>query len=238
MRKAIVVGASSGIGRDLAKILAKNGYVVGILARREKSLLALQDEIGGSFVKVIDVTKVDEARKLLEELIYEMGGVDLVVLNAGVLFNNSPFNWKEERVVIETNVLGFAAMAHVAMSYFLKKESGHLVGISSIAALRGRCQNPSYGASKAFVSNFLEGLRAKAYRENKDIYVTDIQPGWVATDMIKGRKVFWAAASLKAAHQIYEAIKHKRIHAYITKRWRLCAWLLKIIPKSIYYKIV
>ncbi len=238
MKKAIVVGASSGIGKDLAKVLAKNGYVVGIAARREEQLLALQDEISGSFVKVIDVTKIDDARKLLEELIHQMGGVDLVVLNAGVLFNHSGFNWDEERVVIETNVLGFAAMAHVAMSYFLKKGSGHLVGISSIAALRGRCQNPSYGASKAFVSNFLEGLRARAYQENKMICVTDIQPGWVDTDMTKGRKVFWAASSEKAAHQIYEAIRHKRLHAYITKRWRLCAWLLKIIPRSIYYRIV
>lgn len=237
MKRAIIIGGSSGIGRDLAKILAKNGYLVGVTGRREERLISLSHEINDLFIKVIDVMQVDEARRLLEELIEQMGGVDLVVLNAGVLFNNKRFDWEEERVVIETNVLGFVAMAHIAMTYFYKKGKGHLVGISSIAALRGRANNPSYGASKAFVSNFLEGLRARAYRDHKDITITDIQPGFVNTDMIKGRKVFWAASSEKAAHQIYNAISKKRMHAYITKKWQLCALLLKWMPRSIYYKI-
>lgn len=237
MKKAIIVGASSGIGRDLAIVLAKNGYLVGVTARREERLVALAEEIDDLFIKVIDVRKVDEARVLLQELIDEMEGVDLVIINAGVLFHNDTFNWAEEKAVIETNVMGFVAMSHIAMTHFLKTGKGHLVGISSIAALRGRSSNPSYGASKAFVSNFLEGLRVKAYREHKDICVTDIQPGFVNTDMIKGRKVFWASSSKKAALQIYKAIWHKQIHAYVTKRWALCALLLKLIPRSIYYRV-
>lgn len=239
MKKAIVIGASSGIGRALALLLAKEGYVVGLCARRLDRLLELEKEIGTeTFVQQIDVTNQNEAISLLETLIDEMGGVDLVVVNAGILIHNQKFDWEEERLTIETNVLGFAAMAHTAMKYFLKQGHGHIVGISSIAAIRGGRRNPSYGASKAFVSNFLEGLRVKAFKAKKDICITDIQPGWVSTDMIKEEATFWVSSPELAANQIYSAIKHKRLHAYITRRWRLCAWLLKLTPRWLYYRLV
>lgn len=239
MKRAIVIGASSGIGRALALVLAKEGYLVGLCARRVDRLLELKKEIRtAAIVKTIDVTNQKEAIDRLEALIDEMGGVDLVVVNSGILFHNQKFDWEEERLTIETNVLGFAAMAHTAMKWFLKQGRGHIVGISSIAAIRGGRRNPSYGASKAFVSNFLEGLRIKAYKAKKDICITDIQPGWVNTDMIKGEDTFWVSSPELAASQIYSAIKHKRLHAYITRRWRFCAWLLKLTPRWLYYRIV
>lgn len=231
-KKAIVIGASSGIGEELAKILAKGGYEVGLAARRFERLLDLQQKIKTkSYVKQIDVTNVPEAVRNLKSLIKEMGQVDLIILNAGVCINNPEFDWEKEILTIQVNVVGFSAMAHLAMTYFLGQEKGHLVGISSVSALRGESDTPSYGASKAFMSNFLEALREKAFKEEKDICVTDIQPGWIDTDMAKGEKTFWMATTEAACEQIYSAIKNKRAHAYITHRWRFYAWLVKFAPK-------
>lgn len=235
MKKAIIIGASSGIGKALAKVLSENGYEVGLASRRLEMLKELQSELATHcYVKQIDVTQTQEAIDALDALISEMGEVDLFIVNAGVLLNNPEFEWKKELMTIETNVVGFSCMAHAAMSYLLKRKKGHLVGISSISALRGESFSPSYSASKAFVSNFLEGLRVKAYKEHTDIYVTDIQPGWVDTDMAKGEETFWMASAEKAANQIYSAIAHKRSHAYITRRWCLIAWLLKLTPRWAY----
>lgn len=239
MRKAIVIGASSGIGKALAKVLAREGYEVGLVARRFELLLEVQKELKTrTFVKQINVVNTSEAMNSLKSLIEEMGGVDLVVVNAGVFYNNCAFDWDKEKLTIEINVLGFAAMAHAAMDYFFELGRGHLVGISSISAIRGEAESPSYSASKAFVSNFLEGLRVKAFKEKKDICITDIQPGWVDTDMAKGVETFWMASTEKAAEQIYSAMKNRSFHAYITKRWCFYAWLLKLTPRWVYNRFV
>lgn len=235
MPKAIVIGASSGIGRALCKVLSKHGYVVGMVARRLNLLLDLQNELSTpTFVKQVDVTKTSEATHAILELIQEMGHVDLIVVNAGVIFNNRDLSWDPEATTIDVNVKGFASMAHLAMQYFLSRGYGHLVGISSISALRGDASSPAYGASKAFVSNYLEALRVRAFREKKKITVTDIKPGWVDTVMAEGEETFWMATAEEAAKQIFSAISRKRDHAYITARWRLIAWLLKLTPRCIY----
>ncbi len=233
--KAIVIGASSGIGRALALVLGENGYEVGLSARRTELLQVLQKEMKTkTWTKRIDVSKPEEAKEIFAELVEEMGDVDLVVVNAGIICNNRDFEWTKEKSTIEVNALGFAAMAHSAMEYFLKKGNGHLVGISSVSAIRGEGDSPSYSASKAFASNFLEGLRVKAFVEKKKICVTDIQPGWVETAMAEGEKTFWMATPQRAAAQIFSAIKNKKAHAYITKRWRFYAWLLKLAPRWAY----
>lgn len=238
MKKAIVIGASSGIGHALAKVLSDEGYEVGLAARRIQLLQDLQQQLPTkSYVKKIDLINIPEAQNELESLIHEMGEVDLIIVNSGVYFNNPEFEWSKEQSTIEINVLGFAAMSHTAMTYFQKRGRGHLVGISSISAIRGESYSPSYSASKAFVSNFLEGLQAKVHYENKEIVVTDIQPGWVDTAMAAGEKTFWMASSEVAVKQIYAAIKKKRPHAYITHRWCLYAWLLKLIPRWIYIRL-
>jgi short-subunit dehydrogenase len=128
-------------------------------------------------------------------------------------------------------------MANVAFKHFLEQSSGHLVGISSIAALRGSGATPAYNASKAFVSNYLEGLRQKASKLKLPITVTDIQPGLVDTAMAQGEGLFWIAPPEIAARQIFDTIKSRRKRAYITKRWRLIAWLLKAMPDRIHNRM-
>lgn len=238
MKRAIVIGASSGIGRELAKLLSRNGYAVGVMARRTDLLETLRHEVQGPLMaQSIDVAQAETALVTLEKFIEAMGGVDLVVISAGTGDINPDLSWPVENETIQTNAVGFAALANVAMRHFIEQGRGHLVGISSIAALRGGRESPAYNASKAFVSNYLEGLRAKARKAGLPIVVTDIQPGFVQTVMAKGEGIFWAAAVDKAARQIFEAIQKHRPHAYITRRWRLVAWLIKVLPGCIYERM-
>jgi short-subunit dehydrogenase len=238
MKKAIIIGASSGIGRELAIVLAKQGYEVGLMARRVEKLEALQKEIQTkTHVGHLDIASVGEAMKKTEEMIDRMGGLDLMVLNAGIGFLNPELDPAKEMETISVNVQGFCALAGLGYKYFAKQGHGHIVGISSIGALRGNHVAPAYNASKAFMSNYLEGLRKKAFSEKMPIAVTDIKPGFVDTEMAKGDGKFWVASPKKAAEQIHAVIKKKKAHAYVTHRWRLIGWLLKLMPDWLYVKI-
>jgi short-subunit dehydrogenase len=235
MKKAIIIGASSGIGKSLAQTLAKDGYMVGLAARRFSLLLDLQQEIGNqTLVKQIDVSNISEAMFRFSELIQEMDGVDLIIISAGTGFMNPELDWDKENETIAVNVMGFAAIANVAIQHFLKKGTGHLVNISSIAAIRGSGSAPAYNASKAFESNYLDGLRNKIAKLGVPITITDLQPGFVDTAMAQGEGLFWVASPEQAARQIHHAIRRKKKHAYVTKRWRLIAWFLRFAPDSIY----
>jgi short-subunit dehydrogenase len=238
MKKAIIVGASSGIGRALALVLAKNGLELGLMARRIDLLEALKQEIPTtSHVGHIDLSHAEEAVVKLRSMLQSMQGVDLVVLNSGTGFLNPELDWSKEQQTLDVNVYGFCALAGETYKYFAEQGRGHLVGISSIAALRGNSAAPAYNASKAFMSNYLQGLRKKAFQESKPIIVTDIKPGFVDTDMAKGEGKFWVATPQKAAEQIYAAIKKQKKHAYITYRWRLIAWVLKCLPDWLYQRV-
>ncbi len=236
--KAIIIGATSGIGKDLAEVFLREGYTLGLAGRRIHLLDDLKARYPDRvFLKRMDISVAEDAMVILDGLITEMKGADVIVISAGTGFMNKDLKWQPEKETIEVNVAGFAAIANVAMRHFLSRGSGHLVGISSIAALRGSSIAPAYSASKAFVSNYLEGMRKKAARTRKSITVTNVQPGYVDTAMAKGEGMFWVAPSHTAAEQIYDAIRKKKKHAYITKRWRLIAWLLKILPEFIHNKL-
>ena len=238
MKKAIIIGASSGIGRELAKILAANQYEVGLTARRIDLLLSLQEEIkshtGRTWIKQMDLAQTDLAIASVKALIEEMGGVDLFVINAGVNHFIHDLNWDKEKEIINLNVLGFCAMANVAIEHFFAKKAGHLVGISSISALRGIGMTAAYTGSKAFVSNYLQGLRQKCFPLRKSITITDIKPGYVDTRLMTKDISHWVASPQKAAEQIYTAIRKKVDHAYITKRWRFVGWAIKLTPQFFY----
>lgn len=237
-KNAIIIGATSGIGRHLATVLAADGWHLGITGRREALLQEFADEVSTPVhTAVMDVAQTAEAMETLESLIDTMGGVDLMVVNAGVGFANFKIDWEPEKNTIDVNVTGFAAMANVAMRHFTARGSGHLVGISSLAGLRGMRGAPAYNASKAFVINYLESLRHHAMKKNLNIDITDIRPGFVDTPMTKGQKgMFWVATPEVAAGQIYSAIKAKKRVAYITRRWRIMAWIARLMPDFLWYR--
>ena len=238
MKKIIIIGATSGIGKELAKVFSSNDFEVGIVGRRTNLLEEIASELPTkTYTHTIDIKDTESAIQSLEKLIKDMHDIDILIVNSGIGHINPELNWLQEKETIDTNVSGFTAMANVAMRYFIERGSGHLVGISSIVSIRGSRIAPAYNASKAFMSNYLEGLRAKAIKNKLPIAITDIQPGFVDTAMAKGDGLFWVASPQKAAKQIYNAIIQKKKLAYITKRWALIAWLFKIMPNFLYNKI-
>jgi short-subunit dehydrogenase len=235
MPNAIVVGASSGLGRELALRLSQQGYRIGLVARRGDVLEDVRREMPGpSYVRAIDVTRYEEAMALFQALIEEMHGVDLVVITAGTCCSNLDLDWETEKRTIDLNVGGFVAMANVAVKHFSQRGSGHLVGISSIAALRGSGGVPAYAASKAFMSNYLDGLRQKFSKMRLPITITNVEPGLIDTGGEWGDGSFWVASTGKAASQIVSVIARRRHHAYVTRRWRAVAWLLRVMPNYVY----
>jgi short-subunit dehydrogenase len=235
-RTAVIIGASSGIGEALAHELHRAGWRLGLLARRLERLEALRQTLPSeTIVRGLDVAHRDAAATL-ERVLDELGGVDLVIISAGT-GHNGALNWELDLDTVTVNVLGFMAVAQVAMHHFLKRGRGHLVGISSIAALRGN-RAAAYAASKAFQSVYLDGLRDVARRSGHPIVVTEVQPGGVDTAMLKPdrplpalvRRLFVASPE-KAARQILRAIQKRKKHAYITRRYAPVAFILKLLPR-------
>jgi short-subunit dehydrogenase len=235
-RTAVIIGASSGIGEALAHELHRAGWRLALLARRLERLEALREAIAPwTVVRGIDVSQPD-ADAVLEHALDELGGADLIIISAGT-GHNSALHWDQDVETISVNVLGFMAMAQVAMRHFLAQGRGHLVGISSIAALRGNTA-ASYAASKAFQSVYLDGLREIAQRSGHQIVVTEAQPGGIDTAMLKPdrplpplvRRLFVASPE-KAARQILRAVQKRKKHAYITRRYAPIAFLLRCLPR-------
>ena len=236
--KIIIIGATSGIGRSLAEILISQGNEVTITGRRHPLL----EEIKSGYpnqtvhVAVMDMANFEEARKTIQLMADNNGGFDLIIINAGVGFGKATFD--EEIKTIDTNVRGFVGIAQWAYEYFKKKGSGHIVGVSSVAAVRSSPYAPEYHASKAFVSSYMEGLRLRSAKHKHGITITDIRPGFVDTPMTKQNKgMFWVATPEKAASQIAEAIEAKKNVAYITKRYFFLASLIRILPEWLLAKI-
>ncbi|MEL6812615.1 MAG: SDR family NAD(P)-dependent oxidoreductase [Bacteroidota bacterium] len=237
MKRAIIVGATSGIGNALARILLEQGYKVGCTGRRRPLLEELQREFPHSVsISNFDSTVESNALKL-NELVTQLGGLDLLVLSSGTGHINESLQYELEKETNLLNVNAFTEIVTWAFHYFEEQGHGHLVGISSLAGIRGQRGAPAYNASKAYQINYLEGLRQKAKHTRKPIYITDIRPGFVDTAMAKGEGQFWVAPKEKAARQIYRHIQRKRGVAYVTKRWWLMAKILKIIPNWLYKRL-
>ena len=235
MKKVIIIGSTSGIGKGLAELFAANNYKVGITGRRDELLIELKDENPDAyFTKVIDVTDTATSIQQLEELTNELGGLDLLVISSGIGEINEALDFEIEKQTIDTNIVGFTSIADWTFNYFENQKFGHLVVISSIGGIRGSRQAPAYNASKAYQINYTEGLRQKAAKLKMPIFITDIRPGLVDTKMAKGEGLFWVMPLEKAVNQMYKAIIRKNKVVYVTKRWRLIAFVLKILPRGIY----
>ena len=235
---AIVIGATSGIGREIVIQLCKKGFTVGATGRRNSCLTSLKKEIGDLVViKQMDITNPEVAVDNLKTLINDLGGVDTIVISAGLLLWNPELDFKKDLDVIEVNVIGFTAIANFSVNYFLNEKKGHLVAISSISSLRGSDKSPSYPASKAYMSNYLQGLRKKVFKSKMPITITDIKPGYVKTEMVGDKDSFWMATVEEASEQIINNILKKSSHAYVTKKWRLIAWLMKYLPDFVYNRL-
>jgi short-subunit dehydrogenase len=240
MKNAIVFGATSGIGKSITKILIKEGYKVAITGRRLEKLEELKKEFPDQIlVKQNDIQQIEDVEKVFNEIVLEFKTIDLVIQSSGVGFVNPKLDWDKEQQTILTNVLGVTKLYVLTYKLFKEQQFGHLVGISSIASIRGSRAAPDYFASKAYQKSYLEGLYIKTKSiKSKKVFITDIRPGFVDTPMALGDQLFWMVPLEKAAIQIYSAIKKKKRVAYISKRWQLVAWVLKIAPAWILKKMM
>jgi Short-chain dehydrogenases of various substrate specificities len=237
MKRIIILGATSGIGKELAQLYAKGDNKVAITGRRAHLLEELKNENPNFITRTFDITQPNDIKKNLDELANELGGIDLLIISSGTGNINPNLDFDIEKQTVETNVVGFTCVCDWAINYFEKQGSGQLVGITSVAGLRGSRYAPSYNASKAYQINYLEAMRQKVTYLKIPICITDIRPGFVDTDMAKGEGLFWVASVAKAGKQIYKAIEKKKKIAYITKRWRFVSAIFKLIPNWIYNKM-
>lgn len=236
--KIVLIGATTGIGRSVAELYAAQGHEMVITGRRTALLEEIQKAFPTTKISVLemDVAKTDEARAKMDEAEKILNGIDLVIINAGVGFQKATY--EQEMNTVDINARGFTALAQWSYKYFVQKGGGHLVGISSLASLTGSAYSPEYHATKAFMANYMSGLRMRSAKYNPRVYVTDIRPGYVDTPMTKQNKgMFWVATPEKAARQIIEGIAARKKVAYITKRYQIIAFLLKILPESILAKV-
>ena len=236
-KNALIFGATSGIGQELARLLVKDGYKVMITGRRIERLQIIQSEKPEQYIiKQHDITVIEATKKVFEDLPSTFDTVDLIVHNSGIMQPNFNLEWDKDFPTLQTNVVGATMVYQLAYNYFKEQGHGHLVGVTSIASIRGNRQVAAYHASKAYQASYLESLWMKAQRTKKaKIHVTNILPGYVDTDIIKG-DTFWMAPVNKATRQIYTAIKRKKRKAYITKRWRLVALARKVVPTRLLMK--
>lgn len=245
--RAIVIGASSGMGCETAKLLARD-YDIGLVARRLERLKNVEADIREktpscrTWVKQLDVTDPD-AMEHLTQFIQEMGGLDLIVISITSYPDLAgKTHLDAEKKTLDVELLGFWKMAYVATNFFRQQKSGHIVGISSIDALRGNPACPIYSAAKAFVSRYLEGIRNTLHQDGLDaIFVTDILPGYVQTEGFDAKHMkgsYWIASAQDAALQICDAIKNYEKKAYITRRWWLIAMLMHHLPDWLFYDII
>lgn len=210
VKKIIIIGSSSGLGKELAIIYAQQNHKVAITGRRQELLEELKMNYPKNIIiSPFDVTAGNNPQQI-ESLIKILGGLDLLIYNAGYGDPSLELIPETESITTLTNVNGFVEIVCHAFNYFIHQGHGHIALISSISALRGNSWTPAYSASKAFMSNYAEGLSIKARKLKTNVSITDIKPGFIATKMAKGNKQFWIAPVHKAALQVIKAIEKKR----------------------------
>jgi decaprenylphospho-beta-D-erythro-pentofuranosid-2-ulose 2-reductase len=243
-KHAIVVGASSGIGEALVYELAKQGVSVGLVARRQEELQRVSMEgskraPSAKFpIFVHDVTNFSEVPALFQEITKQLGGLDLIIYNSGIMpaVGKNEFNFEKDRSIIETNLLGaFAWLNEVAMR-FQNAGTGTIVGISSIAGERGRRGMPAYMTSKAALSTYLESLRNRLSQHG--VKVVTIKPGVIDTAMAKDSpNKLWLYTPEDTAREIVSAARSGVSVKYVPWKWRIVSFVLHSLPSFIFRRL-
>ena len=223
------------MGFEVAKLLLAEGYSLGVVARREERLQVLKQMAPDRVeVQALDVT-ADDAAERLRNLIDRLGGMDLFFYASGIGKQNRTLTADIEINTVNTNGMGFTRMIGEAYRYFAERGEGHIAAITSIAGTKGLGPAPSYSATKAMQNVYLQALEQQANARKLNIRFTDIRPGFVDTDLLKGD--FHYPMMLKpdrVARQIVRAIKNKRHVKVIDWRYALMTALWRRIPRPLW----
>jgi short-subunit dehydrogenase len=239
MKKVIVIGATSGIGREVAVSMLQRGWLLGIAGRREDALEKLKESYPEHVVAYpIDIMKDDAAERLLH-LIRLRGGMDLFFLASGTGRRNPLLDEEIELRTAATNVSGFIRMVTAAYRYFESAGGGHIAVISSIAGTKGLGAAPAYSATKRFQNTYIEALAQLSHRKNIKITFTDIRPGFVDTALLntKDYKYPMLMRPEKVAGAIMRALDKKKRVTVIDRRYRIFVFFWRLIPRRLWERM-
>jgi uncharacterized protein len=247
---ALITGASSGIGLELARIFAKDGYHTVLVARSGDKLQQLESELRKYGVEVrsitADLSRMDEVEKVYRQLQEENIAIDYLVNNAG-FGEYGPFHqtaWAKEAMMIDLNVKSLTYMTKLFLDDMLPRRSGRILNVASTAAFQPGPNMAVYFATKAFVLSFSEAISSEL--EGTGITVTALCPGLTDTGfiqaanmegsrLVKGRKM---PSSAEVARYGYEALmkgKVVAIHGWLNK---IAAASVRFAPRSLVRKAV
>lgn len=242
---AVVIGASSGIGEALGRHLARHGYRVALVARREAELQKSAEAINAAAGQQVawafphDVRDYDQVPALFERIFETLGNITHVFYAAGVMPEVQPdeYNFEKDRMMVEVNLLGCIAWLNCAADLFNRMKSGVIIGVGSIAGDRGRKGQPVYNTSKGAQAIYFESLRNRlAVHEN--VRVVTVKPGYVESQMTAGKgNLLWMITSDEAARRIIAAAEKSRGTVYVPRRWGLVSLIMRHIPSFIFKKL-
>ena len=246
MTKTILItGASSGIGAGMAREFAQKGYNLAICARRLERLETLKQELEQQYgirviAKSLDVTNYDQVFQVFREFKQNFGQLDRIIVNAGVGEGRriGKGNFAINKATVETNFISALAQCEAAVEIFREQNSGHLVMISSMSAIRGMPKHlTAYGASKAAVAHLAEGIRAELI--DTPIQVTTIFPGYIRTEINEGAKPLPFEVDEKTGSRLLAAeIEKAPVKAYVPKwPWLPLGLAMKILPLKLVNKL-
>lgn len=223
----------------MAERLAQKGHMVGAAGRKHEVLKKLKKAYPDNIeTEVIDITDNDAPKKL-GSLIKKIGGMDTYFHVAGVGYENSSVNAKEDLQTVKTNVEGFVRMIDAAFHFFKHRgHGGHIAAVTSVAGVRGIGALAAYSASKSFGQTYLEALDQLSHNQNLGIRFTDVRPGWIRTPLLNPLQDYPMTMSLDyASPRILRSLRRPWRINYVDYRWAATALLMKIVPPCLWRRI-
>lgn len=238
MKKLVVIGASSGLGRRIALDFARLGWRVGIAARREEPLREIKERYPDRIEYLtLDVTAADAAERFYK-LIELIDGMDYLLYTAGCGWSNPTLDGAQDEQTVLVNVLGFTRIMNAAYKYYrdtANVRAGHIAAVTSVAGTKGIGVSATYSASKRYQWTYLQALDQLAHIQHVNVTFTDIRPGFVDTPLlIKGKNYPMEMSISYAAPRIERAmVTHRRV-AVVDSRWAVAVALWRCIPDSLW----
>jgi len=245
MKKAIIIGATSGIGKAVASLLVKQGWTVAVTGRRYQNLLSLRYELGCDKVLPMQMDVTEESSvEVLDSIIEQMGAPDLFLYVSGIGRQNPELDIEVEVNTIKTNCEGMVRLVDHFINYvkgngyYTKKNPAHVAVVTSVAGTKGMGAAPAYSATKKMQSTYLSALVQYSHMEKVPVKFSDIRPGFVATDILNPMKNYpMLITREKAAQYIVRGLKRKKRVIIFDWKFKAIVILWNLIPNFIWERL-